>query len=721
MQFDGKALQLSTKEPGIAELCFNLKSESINKFNQLTLQELDECVKILGDAKDVKGLLISSGKGVFIVGADITEFLPAFQRAESEQELVDWIQVGQAIFSRLEDLPYPSVAAINGFALGGGLEAAMAATYRVMSTTARVGQPEVKLGIIPGFGGTVRLPRIIGVDNAIELIASGREVKADEALKLKLVSAVVAPEKLEEAALMLLKREMESDRWKKMVAQKTGPVLLNGIERLMSFNVAKGFVGAQAGPNYPAPVEAIKAMESSAHEGRQPSLDAEARAFAKCAKSPQAAGLIGIFLADQFLKKKSKQQSAGAREVKAAAVLGAGIMGGGIAYQSVSRGRVPVLLKDIKPEAIEQGLGEAARLLDGQVERGRVTRAEMGAALSRIQATYSYGDFNTVDIVVEAVVENPEIKKSVLAETEAALPEGAILASNTSTIPIDTLAEALKRPENFCGMHFFNPVHRMPLVEVIRGKASSDEAIATTVAYALKLGKTPIVVKDCPGFLVNRILAPYMLAFQLLVREGAPLEALDKAMERFGWPMGPAYLSDVVGLDTAYHAGQVMAAAFPDRALLEGKAPTELLYDAGRYGQKNGAGYYRYEKDRKGKDVKHADPEALKVLKPGITGGSEDIEAEAIVERMMLPMIFEAARCLEEGIVETPTELDMSLVLGLGFPPFRGGLLRHADTLGAGALVDMAGRHDALGPLYHAPASIVDLAKIGKGFHPPVG
>ncbi|HKI96892.1 MAG TPA: fatty acid oxidation complex subunit alpha FadB [bacterium] len=716
MHFDGKAIQLTLREPGFAELRFDLKGESVNKFNQLTLGELNDCVTLLVQSKDIKGLLVTSGKGVFIVGADINEFLPNFKKPEPE--LVEWISKAQAVFSRLEDLPFPSVAAINGYALGGGLEAAMACTYRVASTAAVVGQPEIKLGILPGFGGTVRLPRLVGVDNAIEMIASGRDVKADEALKLKLVAAVVAPERLAEAALGLLKREAAADRWQKVRDEKKSPVRLNGIERLMAFNVAKAFVGAQAGRNYPAPVESIKVMESAAHESREVALAAEAKAFAKLAKTEQAAGLIGIFHADQFLKKKSKQQTGGARAIGGAAVLGAGIMGGGIAYQSASRG-VPVLLKDIKAEAIEQGYAEASRLLDRQVERGRITRADMARALSTIQATYSYGDFGRVDIAVEAVVENPKVKQQVLAETEAALGEQAVLATNTSTIPIDSLAGALKHPERFCGMHFFNPVHRMPLVEVIRGKASSDETIATVVAYALKLGKTPIVVKDGPGFLVNRILGPYMLAFQMLVAHGAPIETLDKTMERWGWPMGPATLSDVVGLDTAHHAGEVMAAAFPDRIRGNGKSPTTLLYEAGCYGQKNGKGYYSYTKDKRGRDQKAFDPAVLAILKPAITGGAEQIEGDAVVERMMLPMIIEASRCLEDGIVETPTELDMSLVLGLGFPPFRGGLLRWADSLGAEALMKLCDTHGALGPLYAPTQQMKDNAQAGKGFYPP--
>ncbi|MBI4082271.1 MAG: enoyl-CoA hydratase/isomerase family protein, partial [Candidatus Lambdaproteobacteria bacterium] len=303
MQFSGKSLECRPRGEGIVELRFDLKGESVNKFNQLTLSELEQAVEELAKAKDVKGLLVTSGKSVFIVGADITEFLPNFRK--SEAELKAWIQRGQRIFSRFEDLPFPSVAALNGYCLGGGLEAAMACTYRVASTAATVGQPEVKLGLIPGFGGTVRLPRIVGVDNALDLIASGRDVKAEEALKLRLVQAVVAPEKLEEAALALLRRKMADERWTADRQEKLEPVKLNFVERAMSFTVGKGMIAAKAGPHYPAPVRAAALMERTAPLGRDEALDREAEAFSKLARTPEAESLVGIFLADQFVKKQS--------------------------------------------------------------------------------------------------------------------------------------------------------------------------------------------------------------------------------------------------------------------------------------------------------------------------------------------------------------------------------------------------------------------------------
>ncbi|MCH8842223.1 MAG: fatty acid oxidation complex subunit alpha FadB [SAR324 cluster bacterium] len=716
MIFQGKSLTCSVLEPaeGIAELRLDLQGESVNKFNQLTLGELEQALAELEKSGGVKGLLFTSGKGVFSVGADINEFLAAF-RMETD-ELAEWIGHAQKIFNRLEDLPFPSVAAVNGYALGGGMEAAMAATYRVIAAPARMGQPEVKLGLIPGFGGTVRLPRLIGADNAVELIASGREVKADEALKLHLVSAVVEPDDLREAALALLRRVMGGEGWQAVRQVKLDPLLLNGIERAMAFTTAKAFVAQQAGPFYPAPVKAVEVMEQAATDGRDAALEKEAAAFAELAKTPEAASLVQIFLGDQFLKKRAKGITAAAKPVAHAAVIGAGIMGGGIAYQSASRG-VPVILKDIGDEPLQAAFGEIARLLDRQVERGRIDRTTMARTISAVQGTMSYGDFGHADICVEAVVENPEVKRKVLAEAEAALPDDAILATNTSTISIDSLAGALKRPDRFCGMHFFNPVHRMPLVEVIRGKESSDEAIGTVVAYAQKMGKTPVVVADGPGFLVNRILGPYMLSFQLLVADGASIEEIDQTLENFGWPMGPAYLSDVVGLDTVHHAGQVMLAAFGERISIDRPLPGQVLYEAGYYGQKNSKGYYRYTPDRKGRPQKKFDPDVYQLLEPAIRTGGDPISGEEMVERMMLPMVIEAAVCLETGIVETPTELDMALVLGIGFPPFRGGLMRYADGIGLKDLCASADRYANKGPLYEPTAKMREMGAAGRGFY----
>jgi 3-hydroxyacyl-CoA dehydrogenase / enoyl-CoA hydratase / 3-hydroxybutyryl-CoA epimerase / enoyl-CoA isomerase len=475
-------------------------------------------------------------------------------------------------------------------------------------------------------------------------------------------------------------------------------------------------VGGQAGRNYPAPVSAIKAMQKAADKGRDEALQAEAENFAKMAQTPVAQSLVGIFINEQILGKKAKTWEKKAdKKIARAAVLGAGIMGGGIAYQSALKG-VPIKMKDIAQQGIDLGLSEANKLLSKRVERKKLTATEMGNVLNRIEPALTYDGFDQIDIVVEAVVENPKVKKAVLAEVETKVSSDTVLASNTSTISITYLAEGLARPENFCGMHFFNPVHMMPLVEVIRGEKTSDNAIARTVAYANAMGKKPIVVKDCPGFLVNRVLFPYLAGFAMLLRDGVDFQRIDKLMETWGWPMGPAYLLDVVGIDTAVHAEKVMANGFPDRMQRDFTSCTDALFAAGRLGQKNEKGFYNYELDKKGKPAKVAAAEVTDILKPTIQGAIE-INDDDIIARMMIPMATELTRCLDEGIVDTAAEADMALIYGTGFPPFRGGVFRWIDFIGAQTFCDMAAKFTALGALYQAPDSLKAKAANNQKFY----
>jgi 3-hydroxyacyl-CoA dehydrogenase/enoyl-CoA hydratase/3-hydroxybutyryl-CoA epimerase/enoyl-CoA isomerase len=714
MIYSGSAISVAAVGDGIVELKLDLSGESINKLNQATLQEFDAATQAIAKDGSVKGVVVTSGKSVFIVGADITEFGGMF--AKGEESIAQNVLEVDRMFSRFEDLPVPTVAAINGICLGGGTELALSCDYRVMSTAAKMGVPEVKLGIFPGFGGTVRLPRLMGVDNAVEWIATGSDKRPDEALKDGAVDAVVEPAKLRDAALALVGQCIAGKLdWRAKRAEKLAPLKLNATEQAMAFTSSMAVVGGKAGPNYPAPMLALKNMQMGAALGRDAALEIEAKHFAKAAVTPQAEALIGLFLADQAVKKISGRWAKKAtKEIQQAAVLGAGIMGGGIAYQSASKG-LPIIMKDIRDEALALGMSEAGKLLSKQVEKGRIKPAAMTETLSRIRPTLNYGDFGGVDIVIEAVVENPKVKKAVFAEVEGLLRDDTIIASNTSTISITSLAEGLKRPQNFVGMHFFNPVHMMPLVEVIRGAKSSDAAIATTVALAQKMGKTPIVVNDCPGFLVNRVLFPYFAGFHMLLRDGADFQAVDKAMERFGWPMGPAYLMDVVGMDTAVHAAEVMAEGFPDRMRPDFKGTTAVLVEAGRLGQKNGKGYYVYAPDKKGRPKKNVDPTTYELI-AAVTAARREFKPEEIVARCMIPLVNEIARCLEENIVTTPFEADMALIYGIGFPPFRGGACRYLDQTGAANFVALCDQHAALGKLYEAPKLLRDMAASGRKF-----
>lgn len=710
MIYQGDSIRVEFVEDGIADLQF-AAAGSVNKFDQKTLEEFSQALSALAANKDLRGVILTSTKPTFIVGADITEFLTLF--ADVEQTKV-WVAKASRVFDQLEDLPVPTAAAVTGFALGGGCEAALACDYRVVDTTAVIGLPEVKLGLIPGFGGTMRLPRIIGPDNAMELITTGKNNRPEEALKIGLVDAVVAPEKLREAALKMVKAAANGELdWRAKRQPKLEPLKANDTELTMTFATAKAMAAAQAGKHYPAPHAAIKAIEDGAKHYREEALIAENEAFVGLTQTDACRAQVGIFLADQLVKSKAKKATKQAtKEIKRAAVLGAGIMGGGIAYQSAYKG-VPVVMKDIRQEALDLGMKEASNILGKLVERGRMDHKKMAQVLSSITPTLLDEAVKGVDIVVEAVVENPDVKGKVLAQMEDIVDADTIIVSNTSTISIDRLAKNLRDPSRFCGMHFFNPVHKMPLVEVIRGEHTSDETVAAVVAYASRMGKTAVVVNDCPGFLVNRVLFPYLAGFSGLVDEGVDFTAIDKIMERqFGWPMGPAYLTDVVGIDTADHCTVVMADGFPTRMPRDNNGVIAKLAAAERFGQKNGKGFYNYGVDKKGRPAKEQAPEVYELL--GIT--NKTMDADEIIARCMVPMINECVRCLEEGIVASAAECDIALLYGLGFPPFRGGPFRYLETIGLDNFIALADKYAHLGEMYHVTDGLREMAKSGKSY-----
>jgi 3-hydroxyacyl-CoA dehydrogenase/enoyl-CoA hydratase/3-hydroxybutyryl-CoA epimerase/enoyl-CoA isomerase len=714
MIYAGNAIQVQMHDHQLAKLTFDLKDQSVNKLNAATLVELHQAIEAISNASSVKGLMLASAKTSFIVGADITEFLTYF--STEEQVLIDANMQVNETFSALEDLAMPTVSLINGLALGGGFEVCLSTDYRIMTPAAKVGLPEVKLGIFPGWGGTVRLPRLIGLDNAIEWICGAKEKTSAAALKDGAVDAVVADDQLLEAGAHLLNQCIAGDLdYQTKRAVKIAKLSLGPMEQMMAFETSKGFVAGKAGPHYPSPVTAIKTMQKHAGMARDKALIVEAKGFAKMAQTPVAANLVGIFLADQYLKRTVKALAPKATKVEQAAVLGAGIMGGGIAYQSAYKG-VPILMKDITETAIQLGLDEATGILQKSVSRGHMKPAQMAKVLTNIRPTLSYADIANVDLVVEAVVENPKVKGIVLAEVESQVKDGAVITSNTSTISIDLLAKSLKDPTRFCGMHFFNPVHKMPLVEVIRGSQTSEETIATTVTYANAIGKKPIVVNDCPGFFVNRVLFPYFGGFGILLEQGIDFIRIDKLMERFGWPMGPAYLLDVVGIDTAHHCQGVMAEGFPDRMAGQGEAAVSLMFKEQRFGQKNKLGFYAYEKDKKGRLQKQLDPSLIEKL-AGLCTNSVTLNDEQIIDYMMVPLCLEVARCLEENIIATPAEADLALVYGIGFPPFLGGALKYIDTIGLQAFCDKADALAAVSPLYLVPAQMRKMAAQGETFY----
>jgi len=716
--YQGKTLSLAQIENGFVELNFDNQSGSVNKFNQQTLAELREAVDRLKADADIKGLLLTSSKSVFVVGADITEFKQMF--SSSKEDFIQASQVVNGLFSEIEDLPFPSVAAINGFALGGGFEICLACDSRVISSKAAVGLPETNLGILPGWGGSVRLPRLAGMFAGIHWIASGEQQKPQMALSAGAVDAVVEPEELRTESLKMLAELADGSRdYQARRLQKTSPIELSEAElQATAENFSAAIIG-KVGNYFPAPLKAVELITSAATLGRDEAIKLENEAFYEVSRTPQARALVGLFLSDQYIVKLAKNRTRALAEkftpIKAPAVIGAGIMGGGIAYQNAIKG-LPVVMKDINQDALDLGIKEANKLLGKRVSRGKLSEEKAGQILSSITPTLDDNAISQCDMVVEAVVELEAVKKQVLPAVELLVADNSFITSNTSTISINRLAESLQRPENFCGMHFFNPVHAMPLVEIIRGEKTSDETIAAVSAYALALGKKPIVVNDCPGFLVNRVLFALLFGLEMMLAEGADFQQIDRVMEAWGLPMGPAYLMDVVGIDTIKHCYPVLTNGLPERFVKAENWPTDLIFKADRLGQKNGLGYYKYELNDKGKPAKLVDPDVIAMFESQF-GEAKMFDKQEITDRLMIAMAMEMVHCLEEGIVASPAEADMSLIYGVGFPVFHGGICRWMDEVGLQEVCDRADKYNHLSELYRPTEKLRQMAANGESFY----
>lgn len=709
MLFQGNSLWVELRDGGIAELCFAAEGQSVNKFDVRTVEELAAATKAIQERSGIRGVLVTSAKEAFIVGADIFEFTTLFARPPAEIEA--HIAAQNAAFSGFDDLPVPTVAALNGLAFGGGLEMALACDGRVMSEAAQIGLPEVGLGLFPGYGGTVRLPRLASARVAIDWISSGKPQSPQVALAAGVVEKVTAPDTVRTAALEVLNSLIGSGEWRERRRRRHGLAAADAV----AFAEAREKLSKTA-VHQPAALAAVDLMERAAGLSREAALKLEHAAFAQIARTQAAASLIQLFINDQSIRKKAKEYGRIARKVRKAAIVGAGIMGGGIAYTSAARG-VPVIMKDIQQGQLDAGMTEAGKLLNKQVESGRLKAEKATAVLADIHPTLEYSGFDAVDVVVEAVVEKMSVKKTVLDQIEGLVGADTIIASNTSSLSISEMAGVLDRPEKFVGMHFFNPVPLMPLVEVIRGTQTSAQAAATVAGYANALGKTAIVVKECPGFLVNRILITYLLGFLRAVDAGADFLEIDRVMESFGWPMGPAYLADVVGMDTLAHVVEMISTGFADRMKVTFPNAVQMLVRENRLGQKSGSGFYRFETDPKGRPRKSVDPKTAELIAGLRSSARRAFSDDEMRERLMLPMIIEAVHCLEEDIVESPAEVDMSLILGLSFPRHVGGPLKYADWLGMKHVVERCDAYAELGPLYTPTDGMRAAAKSGGKFY----
>ena len=710
------AFDLKVEDDGLATLTFDLPGEKVNKFSTAVLGELaDVLVRLTREAR-IRGLLIRSGKpDIFIAGADVKEFTQV--RPEDVRPGVERVQ---SLFEQLAHLPYPTVAAIHGACLGGGTELALACDYRLMSDSkkAQIGLPEVRLGIFPAWGGCTRLPKIVGLAAALDLILTGKTLDARRARKIGLADEAVPAAIFEQWARRFAREKLGTPK----PPTRRGPRELasRALEatpfgRRMIFGKAREGVMKQTGGHYPAPLEALEVVEEGWGKPVPVGLASEARHIGLIFGGEVQKNLLRIFFMTEEVKKETgvSDPSVRPREVTRLGVLGAGVMGGGIAQLGADKG-LPSRMKDVDPKALAHGFQAAASIWREALAKRRLSEREMARKIDLLSGTLDYSGFSRCEVTIEAVVEKLTVKRTVLEQWEAVVPPTAIFASNTSTLPITEISAGAREPGRVVGMHFFNPVHRMPLVEVIRGERTSDETVATVFSLAKTLGKTPVVVKDAPGFLVNRILAPYLSEAVRLVAEGCRIEDVDAAMTRFGMPVGPLALLDDVGLDVAAKAGEVLQAAFPERLRMGGE---DALVAAGRLGRKNGKGFYEYQGGKRGKPADEAYA-ALRVSPPDRSPWPSEI----IESRLVLPMINEAAFCLEDGIVRDAPKLDLAMIFGTGFPPFRGGLLRYADSLGADRvftrLDDLSER---LGPRFAPAETLRALANARRGFYPDAG
>lgn len=712
---------------GWGRLVFDDEDRAHNVFDAQALDRLDEALSAAAAeaAKGaMQGLVVSSAKpGSFIAGADVAA-LAGVQDAATAR---DASRRGQELFARLATLPVPVVSAIRGVCLGGGAELALACSHRVVADdeATRIGFPEVSLGILPAWGGMTRLPELVGLRAALELVLSGKPVGARKALGIGLVDLALPASQFEERAMEFAQglvadagadeRRSRSGRPRAFRPLRRrrglGARLLDGTPpgRALVLRAARKQVARRTRGRYPAPLKILEVARRGLGRSRRRRFQLESEAVGELAVSAACKNLLWLFQLRERARKGPWAEGGAAKEVGQAAVIGAGAMGGAIA-QALAYRDIPVRLKDIAHEAVTAGLASARSVFDAAVSRRRLARRDAKRKMGLVAGGLDYAGVAQADLVVEAVVERMDVKQAVCREAEEIVREDAVLATNTSSLSVDQIAAALERPERFAGMHFFNPVHRMPLVEVVRGARTSADAVETIAALAVRLGKTPVVTRDGPGFVVNRILAPCLNEAGHLLDEGWDALAVDAAWKAFGVPMGPFRLMDEVGLDVVRHAGDAMAQALGDRL-----APAPALAALGRTnrtGRKGGRGFYRH---RKGKRPVF-DTSVYEDL--GLRRGRRKPEPKAVQERLVLAMINEAARILDDGIVATAADVDLAMVMGAGFPPFRGGLLKYADDRGtADVLAATAALQARLGERWAPSRALRRLGEKDERFH----
>ncbi len=673
-----ECFELATDRRGIATLSFNTPGSKANVFTRAALLEFSGHLDALAADKGIKALFIESAKdNIFIAGADIHEI----KAADDEETITAFVQQGQDIFTKLESLPFPTIAMIDGACLGGGLEMSLACTYRIATSHphTRIGLPEVNLGILPGFGGTQRLASLVGYAKAMELIIGAKRLKGEKALKLGVVDGCVPSGYLGFKKEAFIKEILTGNLKKKLCCSRKGIAWYEKLAPLRKIigRMAEKKVLAKTQGHYPAPLAVIKVMEESFGKPLKEGLRIERQAVTRLALTSISKNLIELFFIAEELKKETFS-TAGAKKIQHSAIVGTGAMGSGIAW-ALNNQDIDVRLKDINHDSIGRAIAAIRKIYEGIKKRRRLTKREIALKMDKITFTTGYEGFANIDVLFEAVSEDIKLKQQVYKEFEAVLKSDAVIASNTSSLSISDLAESLNHPNRFIGMHFFNPVHRMPLVEIITGEKTDEATIATVVKLAKQMGKTPIKVRESAGFLVNRILMPYLGEAAIMFEKGEDIQKIDATLLAFGMPMGPFTLIDTVGVDIGNKVSEILHQAYGARMPVS-KIMTRMV-EKGWLGKKSGLGFYDHKK-------KH--PEINRGL---LTLQKEKtrLDEQTILDRMLLTMINEAARCLEEGVVDNAGYLDMAMVMGTGFPAFRGGLMRYADELGIDAVVDRLG------------------------------
>jgi len=707
---NSSAFTLVRQENGIAHLVMDVVADTMNTLKAEFAEQVADVLAEIKSDTSITGIVVCSGKkDSFVAGADIN----MINDCKTKEEVVALSRQGQTIFAQLEQLNIPVVAAINGACLGGGLELAMACHARVCSDSSKtaLGLPEVQLGLLPGSGGTQRLPKLVGVQKALDMMLTGKQLRAKQALKVGLVNDVVPNSILIETA----EKMALAGNFKQVVKFKSSLVnkFLEGtsVGRGIVYKQAKKSALSKTKGNYPAPVKIINCVKTGMEQSPAKGYQIEAEHFSELAMSPESAQLRNLFFATTEMKKEQGVADVMPKKIIKAGVLGGGLMGGGIAFVTATKANTPARIKDIGHQGISHALKYSFDLLNKKVKRRFMRKSEMQKQMSMITGCTDYSGFKDIDIVVEAVFENLELKQDMVVEIEKNAKDSTIFASNTSSLPIGNIAAKAARPENVIGLHYFSPVDKMPLVEIIPHATTSDQTISTTVAFAKKQGKTPIVVKDKAGFYVNRILAPYMNEAAILLLAGEPIDKLDKALVNFGFPVGPMQLLDEVGIDVGAKIGPILQADLGDRFT----APSAFskLLDDGRLGKKAAKGFYLYGKQaKKGKQVDES-IYALLNLKPA---GS--LSSDEIAKRCTYMMLNEAARCVDEGIVRNARDGDIGAIFGIGFPPFLGGPLRYIDKIGAQSLVAQLTQWSKQhGERYEPCEALITMAENGTQYY----